>query len=912
MFLTRNYFEDHTFGMHQHPSISGSCQLSTNNSTEGGVSNRSQGEARSAILSNDFKEESMQLFDGLRMSKSSLYGTKFVSVFQDPSSTQSQRLLFDENLPTLTAVNLNVNSHMEDIRKRKALKMRNITVGNQQCMNLIKSQRNGNHLNDGIGERQNRNKFKSEWNLKNQRNGCKNSDGNNGKWKGNVRINQKDYGIRNGNEREIKLNRNAHCCQRDYEGSSGSINEIKWNRNMLIDQNDYEKSSGNSKRYIAKSWKQNGKEIELNTGQSDDDDELGGNGAIYNGNTRKGQNVQEESGRSRIRIKQNGSSSQGDIEERNRKRDKIKRNGNLIDQSDGDELNENEEGECNESDRINQNEIEETIGNGTQQNSGNGEEANNGFPRKTKTLGLLCRKFFLKVLEYVESGDDKINLETIACSMEVEKRRIYDVVNVMEALGAMEKSHKSFYTWKGLDNLPSTLHTLKMEANKEGIYEKVLMTQHIMTRFMEIPNRNGNISASVSDAGPSHTSDDNSFAIEEQTNSLENNDSANVLSRQPGSKKKENKRQRGLNSLTYLCRYFFKILIVGLDYQSDYKVSLDVASTILIKDPEIDGCKPPDRSRCRRIYDVANVLISLRLIERRMFTFGTKKIPLFVYCGPKIIENGKFDFFHHIRFNKLSVKLKNSEEKKAYEVEEGNLEIFFLKQKQKKMKIESSDNVIEPAEKRSRIEETDSIQENTDLNKENVPTVLINQVIPSSNPTTSMPIIRPQPQKITDLTSFPAPQTFSPFNDLQSFVQQSTLNQFMPMPIRSQQFLSFDPTMILSSNADMSHNVNSSQFPMQQNHFNYLSIAYPFSSMAFFQQPCGPTINAATTSYAAYNNNPFLTNSRNTLRSSTFNIDSILGNREIHTDNEMKHPTSTSQPIINQYDQHSLLHQCSI
>ncbi|VDO39627.1 unnamed protein product [Brugia timori] len=310
---------------------------------------------------------------------------------------------------------------MEDIRKRKALKMRNITVGNQQCMNLIKSQRNGNHLNDGIGERQNRNKFKSEWNLKNQRNGCKNSDGNNGKWKGNVRINQKDYGIRNGNEREIKLNRNAHCCQRDYEGSSGSINEIKWNRNMLIDQNDYEKSSGNSKRYIAKSWKQNGKEIELNTGQSDDDDELGGNGAIYNGNTRKGQNVQEESGRSRIRIKQNGSSSQGDIEERNRKRDKIKRNGNLIDQSDGDELNENEEGECNESDRINQNEIEETIGNGTQQNSGNGEEANNGFPRKTKTLGLLCRKFFLKVLEYVESGDDKINLETIACSMGILK-----------------------------------------------------------------------------------------------------------------------------------------------------------------------------------------------------------------------------------------------------------------------------------------------------------------------------------------------------------------------------------------------------------------------------------------------------------------------------------------------------------
>lgn len=95
-----------------------------------------------------------------------------------------------------------------------------------------------------------------------------------------------------------------------------------------------------------------------------------------------------------------------------------------------------------------------------------------------------------------------------------------------------------------------------------------------------------------------------------------------------------------------------------------------------------------------------------------MFTFGTKKIPLFLYCGPEITgkissinsfsfnqllfhrnissikeeifcgifsENGKFDFFHHIRFNKLSIDMKNSEEKKAYEVEEENLESFFLK-----------------------------------------------------------------------------------------------------------------------------------------------------------------------------------------------------------------------------------------
>jgi hypothetical protein len=33
------------------------------------------------------------------------------------------------------------------------------------------------------------------------------------------------------------------------------------------------------------------------------------------------------------------------------------------------------------------------------------------------------------------------------------------------------------------------------------------------------------------------------------------------------------------------------------------RVSLDVASTVLIKDPESEGMDPPSRSKCRRLYD---------------------------------------------------------------------------------------------------------------------------------------------------------------------------------------------------------------------------------------------------------------------------------------------------------------------
>lgn len=34
------------------------------------------------------------------------------------------------------------------------------------------------------------------------------------------------------------------------------------------------------------------------------------------------------------------------------------------------------------------------------------------------------------------------------------------------------------------------------------------------------------------------------------------------------------------------------------------------------------------------MYDIANVLIALKIISKVNYMFGTKKIPLFVYSGP--------------------------------------------------------------------------------------------------------------------------------------------------------------------------------------------------------------------------------------------------------------------------------------
>ncbi|KAE9415807.1 hypothetical protein Angca_008238, partial [Angiostrongylus cantonensis] len=99
--------------------------------------------------------------------------------------------------------------------------------------------------------------------------------------------------------------------------------------------------------------------------------------------------------------------------------------------------------------------------------------------------------------------------------------------------------------------------------------------------------------------------------------------------------------RQGRNSLAQLCRRFLMVLLSNP--KNTRRVSLDVASTVLIKDPETEGFEPPSRSRCRRLYDIANVLVALGLIKKVHYLFGTKKIPLFVYCGPEPDENSTFD-----------------------------------------------------------------------------------------------------------------------------------------------------------------------------------------------------------------------------------------------------------------------------
>ncbi|CAI0382734.1 unnamed protein product [Linum tenue] len=69
--------------------------------------------------------------------------------------------------------------------------------------------------------------------------------------------------------------------------------------------------------------------------------------------------------------------------------------------------------------------------------------------RYDSSLGLLTKKF-VKLIQ--EAKDGTLDLNKTAEVLEVQKRRIYDITNVLEGIGLIEKTSKNHIRWKGLSD----------------------------------------------------------------------------------------------------------------------------------------------------------------------------------------------------------------------------------------------------------------------------------------------------------------------------------------------------------------------------------------------------------------------------------------------------------------------------
>ncbi|XP_069758404.1 transcription factor E2F7 [Narcine bancroftii] len=241
---------------------------------------------------------------------------------------------------------------------------------------------------------------------------------------------------------------------------------------------------------------------------------------------------------------------------------------------------------------------------------GAGDEFDQQRPsRKQKSLGLLCQKFLARYPNYsVSTEKTEISLDEVAAELGVERRRIYDIVNILESLQLVSRVAKNHYSWHGLVGLAQTLAALKRRGEQLGYAEQLT---HIRYRELELDGEAENRRDGPQEAwARCQGSTGESTFPETKSKAV------------PMNSRKD-------KSLRIMSEKFVMLFLVA----DPGTIGLDAAAKILIdgQPDSVDNSK--FKTKIRRLYDIANVLTSLGLIKKVHVNERGRK-PAFQWVGP--------------------------------------------------------------------------------------------------------------------------------------------------------------------------------------------------------------------------------------------------------------------------------------
>ncbi|KFP84124.1 Transcription factor E2F7, partial [Acanthisitta chloris] len=233
--------------------------------------------------------------------------------------------------------------------------------------------------------------------------------------------------------------------------------------------------------------------------------------------------------------------------------------------------------------------------------------------RKQKSLGLLCQKFLARYPNYPLSTEKAtISLDEVASVLGVERRRIYDIVNVLESLHLVSRVAKNQYSWHGRHNLSHTLKTLQ-EAGE-------LQYGELMTFFQ-------------------HKEQDLEYKFgERKKETIPDSQDRPLLDFSEPDCTSASANSRKDKSLRIMSQKFVMLFLVS----KTKIVTLDIAAKILIEETQDTVDHSKFKTKVRRLYDIANVLTSLGLIKKVHVTEERGRKPAFKWIGP-VEFSGKTD-----------------------------------------------------------------------------------------------------------------------------------------------------------------------------------------------------------------------------------------------------------------------------
>uniref|UniRef100_A0A8D1HMB6 Transcription factor E2F7 n=1 Tax=Sus scrofa TaxID=9823 RepID=A0A8D1HMB6_PIG len=255
--------------------------------------------------------------------------------------------------------------------------------------------------------------------------------------------------------------------------------------------------------------------------------------------------------------------------------------------------------------------------------------------RKQKSLGLLCQKFLARYPSYPLSTEKTtISLDEVAVSLGVERRRIYDIVNVLESLHLVSRVAKNQYGWHGRHSLPKTLRNLQRLGEEQRYEEQMAHLQQKELDLLEYKcgerKRDG--------------------CAESQDPHLLDFSEPDCPSSSASSRKDKSLRTMSQKFVMLLLASKPKIVTLGAAAKVLTEGSQDTADHSKLK---------------RRLYDIANVLTSLALIKKVHVTEERGRKPAFKWIGPvdfspsdeelvdvsaSVLPELKRDTYGHIQF----------------------------------------------------------------------------------------------------------------------------------------------------------------------------------------------------------------------------------------------------------------------